>query len=182
MRYGVFETPAFTFEVDDGFTAVDLEAGADVAVDDLDERLVAAGRLPELGGAPVASWVFARLGALVGGEDATRRLALDPDTVEHVDDAVYVVDFVVRCAGEAVAKVQIQGGTIGVALLGVARDVEAVVEAFEGALLADPTEVAVCRVQVLDPKSGPLCAYGFDGAEYLSPLSSPVDGANVETS
>ncbi len=182
MSYGVFETRGLEFQVDDGFTAVELEDGVDVEVEDLDARLLARG-LPDLNGAPVASWAFARLGALVGGEDATRRLALDPDTVEHVDDALFVIDFVVRASGAPVAKVQLQGGTIGVALLGVARDATAVLEAFEAALLAAPGEVAVCRVLTLDPTQGadaPIHAYGFDGARYLSPLSSPRDGANVD--
>ncbi|MEQ9498547.1 MAG: hypothetical protein RIT81_16850 [Deltaproteobacteria bacterium] len=170
--FGVFDARGYTFAVDDGFTAVELDDPQDFAVEDLDERFTP--HLPELNGAPVASWVFARLGALVGGEDATRRLALDPDTVEHVDDALFVIDFVVRRGEAPVAKIQLQGGTIGVALLGVTADA-AVVEAFEAALLAAVDEVATCRVMTLDPAAGPDASvqrFGFDGARYLSPLSS----------
>lgn len=167
--YGVFAARGFEFAVDDGFTAVELDGAQEIEVEDLDARV--APHLPDLGGAPVASWVFARLGALVGGEDATKRLALDPDTVEHVDDALFVVDFVVRRDGATVAKVQLQGGTIGVALLGLTTD-EGVVRAFEGALAEAPEVVASCRVLTLDPNGGPVHVFGHDGARYLGPLSS----------
>lgn len=167
--FGAFEAPPFRFAVDDGYTAVELEGGVDVVVEDLDRRLVAT--TPPLAGAPVASWIFARLGALVGPEDAVRRLALSSDTVEHVDDGVFVVDFVVTRDDEPIAKLQVQGGTIGAGALGVARSESIatdVVAALEAALAREPEEVAICRIRVLDPAVDEKPReYGYDGHGYL---------------
>lgn len=156
-----FEFGPFTFVADDGFTAVEaLEDGDEVAVEDFDKRF----DHPQ-----VASWVLARLVALVDRDKAERALFLSRDAVEEIEDAVYVVDFVVSRGDEMVAKVQVQGGAIGVGVLGVVMVGlgPAVVDALAGALSAAPDDVAEAEVRVVDPKDGRVVRHGFDGSRFL---------------
>lgn len=154
--------PPFTFRLDDGFTPVSLgNLACELSVEDLDRRL-AVFALP--GGAPLASWLLARLERLSGG------LGLAPDGEDEVEDALWILDFVVEEAGQPVAKVQLQAGAIGAGLLGVARapdDAARLVDALVAALTAAPDEVAPCRTRVVCPRTGAAAVYGFDGTRYL---------------
>ena len=161
-----FHAPPFTFTLDDGFTVVELGEGAcELALDDLDLRLEAAAALPARGGAPLASWLLARLERMTGG------LGRDPAAVDEIEGAVFVLDFVVREGDAEVAKVQVQAGGVGAGLLGVVRsaaDAPRVVDAWIAALVAAPAQVASVRIQVAEPAGrGPPAAYGHDGARYL---------------
>ena len=140
-----------------------------------------------LDGAPIASWVLARLAKLSRSEPPALELAgepLAPDgPVEIVDDAVFVLDWrVVDAEGVTRAKLQIQGGMVGVGLLGVQdRDLgPRLVEALTEALLTSPADVdTVCaRVQDPDwmntpqdyvpaPSAEHVNHYGWDGTRYL---------------
>jgi hypothetical protein len=157
-----FAAPPFTFHLDDGFTPLALgNQACELAVEDLDLRLVAAARLPVGPGPALASWLLARLAHLAGD------LGLGPE--EEVEDAVWILDFIVAEGGAPVAKLQLQAGAIGAGLLGVARgdgDAARVVAALVAVLTAAPEGVAPVRVRVAAP-GGPVHEYGFDGARYL---------------
>lgn len=156
---GGFAAGDLSFAADDGLTRVRLEEKHEVDEQALDEKLVP----PE--GAPVASWLLARLTHLSQGS-----LELHDETVEICEGGVYVVDFVVRWNGIPAGKIQLQAGRIGVALLGMVSPQAAhVVEAFVGAVQAEPEEVAACAVRARDPAwpEGEVCTYGYDGTRYL---------------
>lgn len=144
--FGRFAAPPFVFALDDGFTAVDLSAPVEVYQD-------LSASFPEQGaGAALASWLLARLAYLADGG-----LALEPGLVERVEGGVYVIEFVVLDASQiAVAKLQLQAGAAGAALLGVCERglVEAVVGAWRAALSAAPEELAAVIVEVEDPADG----------------------------
>lgn len=180
MSLGAFDAPPYRFEVDDGFGVVELgERLLELEIDDLDARLAASAELPPLDGAPIASWILARLAALVAGGD----LGLTPGLVEHIDGGVFVLDFVVARAGVLVAKVQLQAGMIGAGLLGVVRSDEApgaLASALVRALGAAPAAVAAVEVRIVDPEwalepevfspppsSESVGRFGYDGARYL---------------
>lgn len=179
MSFGAFSAGPYLFAGDDGYAEVELgDALVEIAVDDLDARLLAQGGLPELGGAPVASWLLARLAALTGGG-----LGLDPQLVEHIEGGVWVLDFVVTREASPVAKVQLQAGMIGAGVLGVIAEgepLESLLVGLQGRLLEAPGQVEVAQIQVVDPDwaacpedytppptVGSRCRFGFDGAAYL---------------
>lgn len=159
---GSFVSGDLAFEVDDGYSLLQLASAEEVDDQTLDRRL-AAGAPPD---APLASWLLARLARLAGGT-----LALEEETVEICEGALYVVDFVLRKDGEPIGKVQLQAGRAGAALLGVVSQIEPaeVIERFTTALLADPHQIAACRVRVRDPSwpEEEVVDYGFDGVAYL---------------
>ncbi len=166
------------FREDDGYGVVSLADPVEVHVDDWALALQAALATPiDLDEAPFASWVLARLAAVSTGLAAPTRAPVD-----IVDDAVYVLDWVVSIEDEAVAKVQIQGGMIGVGLLGVQdRDLGGrLVDALTGVLAARPHEVAPISLRSRDPDwaeapddyrprpdERAANVFGWDGARYL---------------
>lgn len=163
---------------DDGYGVVSLTDPVELHVDDWGSALQAALTAPlDLGGAPFASWVLARLFAL-----STDLGSVTGSRVEVVDDAVFVLDWVVSAEDEPVAKVQIQGGMLGVGLLGVqARDLgRRIVDPLTAVLAARPHEVATGVIRVRDPdwveaphdyrpRPGDDAAnvFGWDGVRYL---------------
>jgi hypothetical protein len=156
---GRFSAAELEFLVDDGYSLVRLEEGTA-----LDEQSLGA-RLTPPEGAPLDSWLLARLKRLAGGT-----LALSEDVVEICDGAVYVIDFVVRSGGKPIGKVQLQAGPEGAALLGVvSADPSLVIERFTAALMTAPEDVAACRVRVRDPRwrEDESVEYGHDGTSYL---------------
>lgn len=180
MSLGAFTAGPYHFSGDDGYAEVDLgEALAEVEVDDFDQRLLSKDNLPNLDGAPLASWLLARLEAIVVGGG----LAMTPDVVEHVEGGVWVVDFVVTEGERAVAKLQLQAGMIGAGVLGAIDAgvaLEPVLQALQDTLLSEPAQVQPIEVRIVDPdwaispedfsptptpKS--QCRFGFDGARYL---------------
>jgi hypothetical protein len=152
---GAFASGDLEFAVDDGYTLVPG------ATEELDDQAFDRRFSPDR---PIASWILARLARIAGGS-----LALEDETIEICEGAVYVIDFVVR-RGKPIGKIQLQAGREGAALLGVVSiDPELVIDRFAGALLEAPDDVAVCRVRVRDPSwpEDELAEYGFDGSAYL---------------
>lgn len=147
------------------------------AEDLLDERLVPTHKLPaELGSAPVASWVLARL----------RDLAPEsiPETQEDfVDGGAYCVEMAAMQGETTIAELQIQGDSFGVVLIGYARSEEEAAKIFEDftkCLLTAPQNIAVCRWEIYDPEweDDPSCytpeptsesrnEFGWDGTTFL---------------
>jgi hypothetical protein len=141
--------------------------------DDLGLLLTRSGKLPELGGAPLASWLLARLARLTNDS-----LGLAGE--EHNDGGGYVIEFVVYRVhaepennnapfvqlllfdpGECiepdlpVASFQFQADMEGAVVLG-QRDPDfpagQILEAFAAALLAAPTELTARELAVRDPE------------------------------
>jgi hypothetical protein len=148
----------------------------DLLDDYFDDRLSHGGRLPDLGSAPVASWLLARLAFLT--EDG-----LGLADAEDVDGGGYVVEFVVyRLPAQPlnpkpgsvqrplfedyeldrfieperpVASFQLQGYTEGVGVIGQRSPdcpVEGVLEALAAALLAAPSTLRSRELAVRDPE------------------------------
>ncbi len=174
-----FDLPPFRFTLDDGYACLDLgEALCELCVEDLQEQLQSSGRLPDLGGAPVASWLLARLQYLSEDTDLT-----PSNEVEYIDDGVWVLDFVVGQGGVPVAKVQLQAGMTGAAILGAAIDkaqADFLLACIVEGLLVEPLAVAECLVEIHDPlwrsdpeaylprpDEGAVARFGFDGDTYL---------------
>jgi hypothetical protein len=90
---GSFTSGRFRFEVALGNSESDTAQRFREYLEDdgFDVRLTRTGKVPELGGAPVASWLLARLAHLTDG-----RLGLASE--EHTDGGGYVVEFVVYLA------------------------------------------------------------------------------------
>lgn len=167
---GGFDAGRLSFAVDDGLTRVRLKETREIDEQSLDLELAP----PP--GAPLASWLLARLTrlcqeALRPGEGGPGRvLEQREDTVEVCEGGVYVVDFVVRQDGRPAGKIQLQAGRAGAALLGVTSiDADDPVDAFVAAVQASPTDVALCSVRVRDPDwpEGEVVAFGYDGERYL---------------
>jgi hypothetical protein len=158
VTLGSFSAADLDFEVDDGLTLVSMTDGFEIDEQALDDRFAGVG-------APIASWILARLLKLSGGS-----LDLSADQIEVCEGGVFVIDFVVRSAGHPLGKVQLQAGIIGAAMLGVvAQDARDVVDRFVARMLEAPNDVATCRVRVRDPAwpTDHIVEFGFDGARYL---------------
>src|SRR5947208_2044149 len=163
---GSFTSCRFRFQVErsDWESDVARSFHGDLQDDAFDLRLTGTGKVPDLGGAPVASWLLARLARLTDD-----RLGLA--SVENVDGGGYVVEFVVYLIPadpatqkativqpllfnmdelgvdvepeRAVASFQFQAGMEGAAVVGQRATncpAEKVLEALAAALLAATTE------------------------------------------
>jgi hypothetical protein len=178
LMRGGFRVDRFRFEV--ARDVVDLvDHGTSRRLyDELDPRLTRSGKLPDLGGAPVASWLLARLGKLT---DAGFPLFGE----EENDGGGYLVEFLVFDDIDEipVAEFQLQGNSEGACILGyLASDCspEAIAEAFASALLADPEGLAPCQLSVIDleweevpesyrpiPNSYSRNDYGWNGRDFF---------------
>src|SRR5262245_10899884 len=87
---GSFTSGSFRFQVEGSDWESDQARGLheDFYDDAFDLRLTGTGRIPDLGGAPIASWLLARLARLT--DDG---LSLADE--EHSDGGGYMVEFVV---------------------------------------------------------------------------------------
>lgn len=159
------------------------------------DRLSRRGPLPELSGAPLGSWVLARLARL-----AATGLGLGGE--EHIDGGGYVIEFAAYEApparprqpllfdpgeylqrDELVAVFQLQADADGVVVIGdraVTCSVEGLLEAFAAALTLAPAEISPCELAVVDPDwfadpgafrprptRGSRNRYGWDGTRFL---------------
>jgi hypothetical protein len=167
---GSFSANGLTFTADDGYTEVEIDGGAELHEEELDRAILATARVPDLNGAPLASWILARIAHLVGAR-------LGSTAVEVCEGGVFVLDFVLSDAtGERIGKVQVQAGWIGAGVLGVvAASVrpELVVRALVSVLAAEPESVGLCEIRVVDSaeENDPgsrTHRYGFDGRRYLA--------------
>jgi hypothetical protein len=135
---------------------------------------MAAGTLPDLAGAPVASWLLARIARLAG-----KRFPYSYGEVAGSDAASYWVRyFVLSQAGKPVGILSVSGSARGIRLsLAHTSDVaaEAICDAFVAGLLEKPHDVARCRVvSVYTELTDPDCrfvlprVYGWDGKRFLN--------------
>jgi hypothetical protein len=178
---GSFTSGRFRFELDRSDWESDSAHGLHEELEDWDFglRLAGTGRIPDLGGAPLASWLLARLARLARLTDDALGLAGE----EHNDGGGYVVEFAVYRASTRpdnpkspvvqpllfdmaalgvhfepvypVASFQLQAEMEGIGVLGSRAEdcpVSEVLEAFAAALLADPSDLACCEVAVYDPE------------------------------
>jgi hypothetical protein len=142
-----------------------------------DMRLTSSGRLPDLGGAPLASWLMARLAKLTDD-------GFPSSGTEHNDGGGWCIEFVVYVADERpIATFQFQGDMHGAAVFGERTqdcDPEAVLSAMATALLEHPEDLLPCRLRVVDPEweEDPACyepmpapgdrnVYGWNGERFL---------------
>jgi hypothetical protein len=143
-----------------------------------DLRLSNSGRLPNLGGAPVASWLLARLGKVT--DEGIPCLF----GAESNDGGGYVVEFLAYDESDTpVAGFQLQGDSVGAAVLGDCVpncSPEEVLHALAAALLAAPDDLVACRLAVIDleweedpegftpePVPDSRNCYGWDGKDFF---------------
>jgi hypothetical protein len=163
----------YGFVCEDRYRDVHFEPCAWVTRKHFEQYLTESKRLPNLDGAPVASWFLARVARLAG-----RKFPFSFGQVIGSDGADYWTRFF--CLGRPATPVGMlhrSGSVEGIALsLGLLKPVdgEAVLEAFAEALLVMPHNVALCRVivqytEMTDPKVSfhvPK-VYGWDGRRYI---------------
>lgn len=141
----------------------------------LDEQLEETGNLPDLHGAPLASWLIARLRAI--------EESLPVELNEQNDGGGYAFEMAVAVQNRIVASFQLQGDMDGIAVLGRAIDDETADEILNELVLllvGAPLDVAECRYTIVDPdwKFDPDCfvptptddsrnEYGYQNGQYL---------------
>jgi hypothetical protein len=173
---GSFTSGRYRFQVEASDETSDKERGFDEELEDseFDLRLSNTGHIPDLGGAPIASWLLARLERLVGPVVAGK---------EYNDGGGYLVEFVAyevyvepeKPKGafvqpllfdtdalgihiepdKPVASFQFQADMQGAAVLGyraVDCPGEDVLKALAAAFLAAPEDLVPCKVAVIDPE------------------------------
>jgi hypothetical protein len=162
---GAFQTDNYWLLLDDGHADVDWEDGPGTD-EEFDRRLAGSGRLPDLAGAPVASWVAARLARLAGGLPGRA-------CHQHVDGGEYLLNFLVfRPDRSHIGSAQIQADRSGVAICCVCPGARRVLAELAASLLAESADVAECRIDVSDPETDCGHAYGYEWGQYLG--GSPV--------
>jgi hypothetical protein len=173
-----FEANGLTFAVIQSKDQLDVEWDAPVEVEELDALLLApAVSAGPPRGAPVASWVLARLAALA-------HLPAAGDRVHTIEGGGYVLELAVLDAHRnLVGRLQLQGDANGNALFGQVRlglSSSLAIQALVDALLAEPQAVAQYVLKVRDPDwrldpddftprptRDSFNAYGWDGVTYL---------------
>lgn len=160
---GAFRTPTYWFLVDEATTTSSIADGAEICVEEIDAVMISSGRVPPLHGAPVASWVLARLAALV-------RNGSLPTAGQDNDGGAFVLELMAfQHDRSLVAEIQLQGGTEGVSLFGScisAEDPAKIEGELVDALLAEPSELRSVSLSVRDPDDGSRRRYGFDGTRF----------------
>lgn len=147
--------------------------------DEFDLRLQRFGSVPELDGAPIASWLLARLGRMT--DDGLSFPLFDK---QRNDGGGWCSDFVVYDNAERpIAAFQFQADMQGAAVIGNrSADVpsDTLLDALAAALMAVPTSIQECRLTVIDPDwkhepdayhpvpvKGSRNTYGWDGAQFF---------------
>jgi hypothetical protein len=146
--------------------------------DTFDLRLTNTGRVPNLDGAPVASWLLARLGKLT--DEGMACLFGE----ESNDGGGYAIAFFALDEREDLAaEFQLQGNSMGAAVFGDCVSTcspEDVLQALAQALLANPEELVPCELSVIDlewfeepgaytprPDSDSRNKYGWDRSQFF---------------
>lgn len=173
---GAFGAGAIRFVCDPKYTNIRLPGSVAVQENAFGTQLEACGRLPSLGGAPVATWVFARLASLAGS-----RFPYSYGQVFGSDGGDFWIVALVFSTGEQVrpiGSVSIFGSRSYVKLwLDVVAPFtpEEVKIAFQEALLSAPMELRRALVTVIytsfdDPAHARHVPYtlGWDGASFIS--------------
>lgn len=175
MAGGTFVWDEYRFQIENGSELIGLRES--LVCEDLDLKMQATNKLPALNGAPVASWVLARLLAMTdnGFEDEVR---------ERNDGGGFVLEFVVyKDTDTPVASFQLQGNTEGIAMLGERsgnHPNDQIVHAFVSAVVESPMDLKECRHLIKDPEwqhepgtfsptpvKGSTNQYGWDGSKFL---------------
>jgi hypothetical protein len=153
----------------------DLEWAANQGTDDdFGHRLVGSGRLPDLDGAPIASWVAARLCRLLGGLPVWASEQLG-------DEGAYRFTFLVFGLDRSqLGIVEVLGDRTGVSTCCESLDAASVLAELAATLLAEPAAVAECRVVVrvaedeaecvfqgVEPDTQTFAVYGYERSTYL---------------
>jgi hypothetical protein len=142
--------------------------------ENVDRALLASGVLPDLGGAPTASWLLARVARLAG-----RRFPYSYGEVVGSDGADYWLRFYCMArSGKPLGTLSCFGKTAGIAMVaqslsGVEADL--LFDSFIRSLLSAPAEVSQCRIivqysEMTDPEVAfhiPR-VYGWDSGRYLN--------------
>lgn len=175
---GSFQSHGLRFQVIDEYYAISGLTKERVE-NDLDKIFSRNERLPNLGKAPVASWVLARLARLTQGKLGS---CLDPK--QRNDGGGYAVSFLVYNSDQLpIAELELQGDSMGAFVLGRCSECissEETVNALVSALIADAQDLTPCRISVIDPewredpegytpkpKRGARNWYGWDGLRFL---------------
>src|SRR5262245_15096791 len=137
---GSFKWDRFLFQVENGDDFIGLRETLDS--DEFDSRLTSSGRVPDLNGAPIASWALARLRKMTDD-------GFPAEEKERNDGGGYLLHFVVYVDPEMpVAAFQFQGTTEGIGIVGDrAADcsAEEIINAMASALVAEPSALMECR-------------------------------------
>ena len=171
---GAFRSQGLTFVCEGSYHDVDLPGSVHYECRTAQGLLLASGALPDLSGAPVASWLLARIARLGG-----KRFPYSYGEVAGSDAATYWVRyFVVSGAGKPVAILSVSANARDIRLsLAHTGEVSAeeTCDAFVAGLLEKPTDIAPCRVvSVYTELTDPDCrfaiprVYGWDGKRFLN--------------
>jgi hypothetical protein len=163
----------FGFVAEDRYHVVDLPGSFTSKRDALEKTFVHSGRLPNLKGAPVASWVLARLSFLAG-----RNFPYSYDAVIGSDGADFWLRF--YCISEELSPlglVSLTGSNRGINLWAKhlkQEDGNGICDAFIGEMIASPQSLAKCRIvvqytEMTDPNIRFIMPriYGWDGRKFL---------------
>jgi hypothetical protein len=170
---GAFQTDGHWLLLSDEDGVLDWATGPGTD-DEFGRRLVGSGRLPDLAGAPVASWVAARLCRLLGRLPAWA-------SEQHGDEGAYRFAFLVFGHDRThLGVAEVVGDRAGVAACCECSDAAGVLAELATALLAEPAAVAECRVVVWEAEDEAESAlqsveadtrvqavYGYEGGMYL---------------
>jgi hypothetical protein len=142
--------------------------------DSFGKWLADSGRLPELGQAPIASWVAARLAWLAGGLPAW---ACD----QHVDEGAYRLGFLVFDHAQShIGRAEVLADQSAVSVCCECPESSRVRAELAAALLAAPADVMDCRIEVRQPEDEAECrlegrepdaccqaVYGYERGDFL---------------
>jgi hypothetical protein len=173
------QSGADRFQVDDDLgSGVSSKLRNELVVEDLDRLLCESGHVPDLGRAPIASWMLARLARLTSG-----KVGFSLTARQNNDGGGYAIDFVTHTDERPIAEFQLQADMAGAAILGrriLESSSDEIIQAFLTALLAAPCEVDPCNIAVRDPewkedpenyapkpKRTSRNRYGWDAGKYL---------------
>jgi hypothetical protein len=162
------------FVCDTHFTDAQLPGASATSEPYYDRVLAGSGRLPDLNGAPVASWVLARLARL-----ASRRFPYEQGQVFGSDGGDFWFRFIAFTSElRPLGTLTVLGGESSVKLwaqISPASESQRVISAFTACLLAEPQGLARCQLTVAytdfaDPnhwKRLPF-VFGWDGQRFLA--------------
>ena len=161
------------FVCNSNFTDAQLPGTCTTSLTDFHKTLSESGRLPDLGGAPVASWVLARLAAL-----SAKRFPYHVGQIFGSDGGDYWLQFIAFTPKfQPLGLVSLSGGETAVqiwAQISPASESERVLAAFTETILVNPTDltrtslIVVCT-DLADPnlwKKMPFI-FGWDGKRFL---------------
>lgn len=162
------------FLCEERYHDIDLPGAVTTTRERLEQELLASGVLPEMSGAPVASWLLARVARLAG-----KRFPYSYGQVIGSDGADYWLRFYcLKRSGSPIGVLSCFGKQAGV-VLSVRHppdsEPKVLMDSFIRALLAAPGEVSRCRVivQYIDMTDPEIAfhipkVYGWDGQRYLN--------------